>query len=150
MWLVTIVTAPFMYCLRLCIWYGHPDPLYPFVLVPARTCTSIQPSTQHLHNTAINVISSRRQVGQPLGSADCLQHYPYSYLSSTILRACPYSIHCLPVLYTLRLLKQCNILLFFNSSVRYVYKNSSGDEIANVNFYAVRPEATWIRWNNAK
>jgi len=24
-------------------------------------------------------------------------------------------------------------------------KNSSGDEIANVNFYAVRPEATQIR-----
>jgi len=24
-------------------------------------------------------------------------------------------------------------------------KNSSGDEIANVNFYAVRPEATLIR-----
>jgi len=31
-----------------------------------------------------------------------------------------------------------------------VYKNSSGDEIANVNFYAVRPEATRIRSNNAK
>jgi len=32
------------------------------------------------------------------------------------------------------------------------YKNSSGDEIANVNFYAVRPDhqATRIRWNNAK
>jgi len=29
-------------------------------------------------------------------------------------------------------------------------KNSSGDEIATVNFYAVRPEATRIRWNNAK
>ena len=29
-------------------------------------------------------------------------------------------------------------------------KNSSGDEIVNVNFYAVRPEATRIRWNNAK
>jgi len=29
-------------------------------------------------------------------------------------------------------------------------KNSSGDEIANVNFYAVRPEATRIRWSNAK
>jgi len=26
-----------------------------------------------------------------------------------------------------------------------MYKNSSGDEIANVNFYAVRPEATQIR-----
>ena len=26
-----------------------------------------------------------------------------------------------------------------------VYKNSSGDEIANVNFYAVRPLATGIR-----
>ena len=32
----------------------------------------------------------------------------------------------------------------------YLNKNSSGDEIANVNFYAVRPEATRIRWNNAK
>ena len=31
-----------------------------------------------------------------------------------------------------------------------IYKNSSGDEIANVNFYAVRPWATGIRWNNAK
>ena len=29
-------------------------------------------------------------------------------------------------------------------------KNSSGDEIANMNFYALRPEATRIRWNNAK
>ena len=29
-------------------------------------------------------------------------------------------------------------------------ENSSGDEIANVNFYAVRPEATHTRWNNAK
>jgi len=28
-------------------------------------------------------------------------------------------------------------------------KNSSGDEIANVNFYAVCPEAARIRWNNA-
>jgi len=28
-------------------------------------------------------------------------------------------------------------------------KNSSWDEIANLNFYAVCPEATWIRWNNA-
>ena len=32
----------------------------------------------------------------------------------------------------------------------HINKNSSGDEIANVNFYAVRPEATRIRWNNAK
>jgi len=31
-----------------------------------------------------------------------------------------------------------------------INKNSSRDEIANVNFYAVRPEATRIRWNNAK
>ena len=36
----------------------------------------------------------------------------------------------------------------FSSS--HYNKNSSGDEIANVNFYAVRPEATRIRWNNAK
>jgi len=32
----------------------------------------------------------------------------------------------------------------------YKDKNSSGDEIANVNFYAVRLEGTRIRWNNAK
>jgi len=31
-----------------------------------------------------------------------------------------------------------------------VNKDSPGDEIANVNFYAVRPEATRIHWNNAK
>jgi len=30
------------------------------------------------------------------------------------------------------------------------YKNSSGDEIANVNFYAVHPESYQICWNNAK
>jgi len=34
--------------------------------------------------------------------------------------------------------------------VSYTYKNSPGVETANVNFYAVRPEATRIRWNNAK
>ena len=39
--------------------------------------------------------------------------------------------------------KQCVAKLFHSEN-----KNSSGDEIANVNFYAVRPEATRIRWNN--
>ena len=34
--------------------------------------------------------------------------------------------------------------------LNYLDKNSSADEIANVNFYAVRPEGTRIRWNNAK
>jgi len=29
-------------------------------------------------------------------------------------------------------------------------KNLLGDEIGNVNFYAVRPDVTRIRWNNAK
>jgi len=29
-------------------------------------------------------------------------------------------------------------------------KNSSGDEIVNMNFHVVRPEASRIRWNNAK
>ena len=38
----------------------------------------------------------------------------------------------------------------FQSFVNSTDKNSSGDEIANVNFYAVRPEATRIRWNNTK
>jgi len=37
-----------------------------------------------------------------------------------------------------------------NCICRKSYKNSSGDETANMNFYAVRPEATRIRWNNAK
>jgi len=32
----------------------------------------------------------------------------------------------------------------------FSHKNSSGNEIVNVNFYAVRPEATRIRWINAK
>ena len=36
------------------------------------------------------------------------------------------------------------------SATAHLYKNSSWDEIANVNFYAVRPEGTGIRWNNAK
>jgi len=31
------------------------------------------------------------------------------------------------------------------SPYTFINKNSSGDEIANVNFYAVRPEATQIR-----
>jgi len=39
------------------------------------------------------------------------------------------------------------MMLYFDAKQ---YKNSSGDEIANVNFYAVRPGATRIRWNNAK
>ena len=41
----------------------------------------------------------------------------------------------------------CPVLSFLGDRL---YKNSSGDEIANVNFYAVRPEGTRIRWNNAK
>ena len=46
--------------------------------------------------------------------------------------------------------KSISEMTYFVSSG--MYKNSSGDEsdeIANVNFYAVRPEATRIRWNNA-
>ena len=39
----------------------------------------------------------------------------------------------------------------FNNILYYIIdKNSSGDEISNVNFYAVHPEATRIRWNNPK
>jgi len=34
--------------------------------------------------------------------------------------------------------------------LRTNYKNLSADEIANVNYYAVRPESYQIRWNNAK
>jgi len=37
-----------------------------------------------------------------------------------------------------------------SSAVVSKYKNSSGDEIANANFDAVRPENTQIRWNDAK
>jgi len=40
----------------------------------------------------------------------------------------------------------CGVLI----ATTYAYKNSSADEIANVNFYAVRPEGTRIRWNKAK
>ena len=39
---------------------------------------------------------------------------------------------------------------FASLRLHYRDKNSSGDDIANVNFYAVRPEVTRIRWNNAK
>jgi len=52
--------------------------------------------------------------------------------------------------------KQCSkfvtILVYFPKwlSFKIYDKNSSGDEIANVNFYKVRPEATRIRRNNAK
>jgi len=52
-------------------------------------------------------------------------------------------------------LKSC-CLLDKNSDLESVwytcifYKNASGDEIANVNFYAVCLEATRICWNNAK
>ena len=35
--------------------------------------------------------------------------------------------------------------IYFNDDNWCGYKNSSGDEIANVNFYAVRPEGTRIR-----
>jgi len=37
-----------------------------------------------------------------------------------------------------------------NNEITIQYKNSSGDEIANLNFYAVCLEATPIRLNNAK
>ena len=37
------------------------------------------------------------------------------------------------------------MLDFTNYAVSSKHKNSSGDEIVNVNFYAVRPEATRIR-----
>jgi len=45
---------------------------------------------------------------------------------------------------------QAMLFVVYCGCVRKSSKNSSGDEIANVNFYAVRPEATRIRWNNAK
>jgi len=48
---------------RLCIWYRQPYPFYSFVPLPAHTCTSIRPSAQHFHNTAINVTSSGRRDG---------------------------------------------------------------------------------------
>jgi len=44
--------------------------------------------------------------------------------------------------------KSISEMIYFVTSG--IYKNSSGDEIANVNFYAVRPEGTRIRSNNAK
>jgi len=44
------------------------------------------------------------------------------------------------------------VIIILNGEYRKTdaYKKSSGDEIANVNFYAVRPEATRNRRNNAK
>ena len=44
--------------------------------------------------------------------------------------------------------KQLNACIYL--VIIYNNKNSSADEIASVNFYAVRPEAIRIRWNNAK
>jgi len=46
--------------------------------------------------------------------------------------------------------KQCYLSCIVNLVMVRNHKNSSGDEIANVNFYAVRPEGTRIRWNNAQ
>ena len=42
----------------------------------------------------------------------------------------------------------CRCWLDERKTILFINKNSSGDEIANVNFYAVRPEATRIRYNN--
>jgi len=42
------------------------------------------------------------------------------------------------------------IHLWIGPSAAEHNENLSGDEIAIVNFYAVCPEATRIRWNNAK
>jgi len=39
----------------------------------------------------------------------------------------------------------CHCWLDVSKSTLFINKNSSGDEIANVNFYAVHPEATRIR-----
>jgi len=41
--------------------------------------------------------------------------------------------------------QQLYALCFAHTMQTVKYKNSSGDEIANVNFYTVRPEATRIR-----
>ena len=49
------------------------------------------------------------------------------------------------LMYTIALFRKNDISNYHSGD-----KNSSGDEIANANFYAVRPEATRIRWNNAK
>jgi len=50
------------------------------------------------------------------------------------------------------LLKQQNstCLSLSHSTLTDKNKNSIGDKIANVNFYAVHPEATRIRRSNAK
>ena len=97
-----------LFYFRLCIWYGHPYPFYRFVLVPARTCTSIWPSAQHFHNTAINVTSSRRQ---PLAALTACR--------TTRTRSSAARFYILArTLYTS--FTQRNVLLFFSSSVRYV------------------------------
>jgi len=54
------------------------------------------------------------------------------------------------IAYSNTVLTQAKTLCVANFTAPFMNKNSSGDEIANVNFYAVRPEATQIRWNNAK
>jgi len=54
------------------------------------------------------------------------------------------------LLYRTRATKAITNKLYKMKHTTQLNKNSSGDEIVNVNFYAVHPEATRIRWNNAK
>ena len=71
----------------------------------------------------------------------------FSYLFSTGRQPVyTFTVNRLPVVQlsgTKSAILDCLVYVIYN-------KNSSADEIANVNFYAVRPEATGIRWNNAK
>jgi len=91
---------------RLCIFYWHPYPFYPFVPVPARTCTSTRPSAQHFHNTAINVTSLGLQAA--------------TSRQRLLVVVQQHNCTCLSILYTLRSFMQFDGLLFFSSSVRCV------------------------------
>ena len=86
-----------------------------------------------------------------------------SVIHSTLIHVCNYrrtAIFGRPFVKRFTLCYRTIVCLSVCLSVTFVYcgqtvgrsrhKNSSGDEIANVKFYADRPEATRIRWNNTQ
>ena len=96
---------------RLCMWYRQPYPFYSFVPLPAHTCTSIRPSAQHFHNTAI-VTSLRPR------AATSRQRWLAAALPVVVVQQ--HYCTCLSILYTFRSFMQFDVLLFFSSSVRCV------------------------------
>ena len=83
-----------LFCFWLCVWYGH----HTHFTHSLRCLPASVPSFDQAHSTSAIRPLMWRHLGAGVavswqGSADCLQHYPYLLLSSTILRAYPYSVH---------------------------------------------------------